>query len=61
MYGIRDNGGRGTGDLLVFILHVPVEFGITYLPEHFRVNLSGMTNRSIFIILQFMFLSFRLQ
>jgi len=50
--------GQGMGDLLIFVVHVVVEFRMTDLTEHFSVNLSCVTIRRVFIVFLDMFLPF---
>ena len=50
--------GEGIGDLLIFIVHVVVEFRMAYLTEHFSVNLSRITIRLVFIIFVNIFFPF---
>ena len=48
-------GGRGRIYLLIFIVHVVIEFRMTDVSEHFRVDLSGVTICGVFIVFLGMF------
>ena len=52
--------GKRVDDLLIFVVHVVVEFGMTDLTEHFSVDLSSVTIGCIFVVFFFVFFPFRL-